>query len=1391
MASSKRISRSNASFPGYLDFQKLRKEGIAHCQALASDLWTDFNLHDPGLTILEVLCYALTDLGYRTNLPIADLIARSPQRKQEDQALAGGDGKSLDDNFFTAEQILTCNPVTMLDLRKLVIDVAGVRNAWIERADRSEIPIYLNHESLQLQYDPPAGLTGGDGAFPANGQVAPDGLYMVYLELDDEQQPDACGVAAVPLQRMLDDVKTLLHRHRNLCEDFVDVVVLGEEQVALCVDIEIKASANPADVLLQMYKNIGEFLSPTIRFYSLQEMLARGKRIEEIYEGRPLTPLLALAGGCPGACSHSHGFIDTAELERTERRTELHASDLYQIIMQLQGVAAVRKLSMISYINGIPQTQGEKWCLSLTPKHRQSFDLQSSKITFFKDPLSFPADDALVKTVHKRFDEERKARAKAPLAREHLDSAPPEGKYRLDLGDYHSIMHDFPRVYGIGDGEIEKTAPRTRKAQVHQLRAYLLVYDQILANYLAQLANLRELFSMQPDRSASRTNRTYFTQALADVPGLKDLLRDYPDYPDYLDAIAERPETYAERRNRFLDHLLARFAESFTDYVLLMFSVNGQRPEDERFIRDKTNFLVDYPQTSRERGKGFDYSQPEVWDTDNVSGLNRRVTSLLGLGSPECESESMKQLVGEKHLRRTLCHTDVSGVGEDWQWTVEIDMPDVAESDPLVLRSHRGFTDEAAASEDLALFRNSALDFGNCLPLTHSWYTHFGFSVLQPESEGQGLGERPILASFPRLFPPSGDEGEIDAARNATMDKVVEFFAKQGESGSPLDIDTLAEDDGFYFVVTVDISELGITKFRSLEAYATEEDANQAASRFVSQAAKRTEYKKYSRDGFVHHGLAVVDANRNLLAKVAHPWPTAEQRDLYLVQLLQIAYRGSVRCDVFEESEDPKAVYCADVTGPNGELLLAGMQMFESAESADEGRQAIARMLRRREGLRRTADAGGMGLYGIDLVDERGRVVARDLRYFATSDTRDQAFHSLRMLLRDGAHAVETKGGGNGFGFRLVADVPDIALISTPRYPDARRAYFFASLLSFRLQDQGAYGLLDAGSGQYRLVLRDPDGMVTAESEPIEDGSGPDDPNEPQGREKTRDAFIAEAQKQPQWSTDIQQAEPAYRCRLTGEGGRLFLEGEQAYPTPEEAWKGCEQLAERAQQQSGFRLITAADAPLYGFELMDNEGQSLAAHPGFYRTEEERDTQILAVKCLAGTEGLHLVEHLLLRPGDPGSIAESRKGDALLPVARDCAAVSAPVSWLDVDPYSFRATVVVPYWPQRFRKIEFRRFFERTLRAEVPAHVFLRICWVNPHQMRTFESAYQQWLQALVDRSCNRTASHNALVEILFSLRNVYDEGRLSGDTAVSESPLMILDQTKLGTAGVPHDELQ
>ena len=54
-----------------------------------------------------------------------------------------------------------------------------------------------------------------------------------------------------------------------------------------------------------------------------------------------------------------HGFIDTAELENQERKTELRGSDLMQEIMDVEGVKIVRHLSMQS------GQDEEEWILQL------------------------------------------------------------------------------------------------------------------------------------------------------------------------------------------------------------------------------------------------------------------------------------------------------------------------------------------------------------------------------------------------------------------------------------------------------------------------------------------------------------------------------------------------------------------------------------------------------------------------------------------------------------------------------------------------------------------------------------------------------------------------------------------------------------------------------------------------------------------------------------------------------------------------------------------------------------------------------------------------------------------------------------------------------------------
>ena len=93
-----------------MDFAFLRQEGIRYLERLAGEIWTDYNVHDPGITTLEMFCYAITDLGYRTSYPIEDILA-------EETASSGSDFRQ----FFTAREILPCNPVLICVLETLLL----------------------------------------------------------------------------------------------------------------------------------------------------------------------------------------------------------------------------------------------------------------------------------------------------------------------------------------------------------------------------------------------------------------------------------------------------------------------------------------------------------------------------------------------------------------------------------------------------------------------------------------------------------------------------------------------------------------------------------------------------------------------------------------------------------------------------------------------------------------------------------------------------------------------------------------------------------------------------------------------------------------------------------------------------------------------------------------------------------------------------------------------------------------------------------------------------------------------------------------------------------------------------------------------------------------------
>ena len=153
-------------------------------------------------------------------------------------------------------------------------------------------------------------------------------------------------------------------------------------------------------------------------------------------------------------------------------------------------------------------------------------------------------------------------------------------------------------------------------------------------------------------------------------------------------------------------------------------------------------------------------------------------------------------------------------------------------------------------------------------------------------------------------------------------------------------------------------------------------------------------------------------------------------------------------------------------------------------------------------------------------------------------------------------------------------------------------------------------------------------------------------------------------------------------------------------------------------------------------------GEIVAFNPQCYTTPAMACEAINRAKRLINAEGLHLVEHILLRPhcreSDCKCIIDSCPPNTCLEdfswnlsEEDPCKEGKSYCFVPGADPYSFVATVVLPSWPERFRKKENRQLVEKLLYREMPAHILLRILWLTPQDVCRFEGIYRQWTKWL------------------------------------------------------------
>jgi len=536
-----------------LDFDFLRQEGIRLLQKMSGTEWTDYNLHDPGVTILEYLCYALTDLAYRTNFDFEDLIAQPD----------GSINYQLN-SFIKPYLALSSRPVTINDFRKLLIDkIPEVENIWIA-------PIRSKFSKNALK-----------------------GLYKFYVQVNiDHVKPLSEGKLNRKLKR---DVQKLFVAHRNLCEDASDEVhILQPENIVVNANLIIAQDTLPENVVASVYYTIEKFLNPTVRFYTEQELLNKDLKLDEIYTG----PLL------------DGGFIPDDEL-----RPRTLTIDPLELIKRLSLIKGVTNLNGLQ-ING-RSTQS----FTIDEANFPYFNIETSKIQLFRDGIIVSIKPSLVEDILHNLREMADKRYVHSFNKIHPKEI--TGNYRAS--DYHSLQRIFPVVYGIGEEGLSGQASVISHAHAKQLKAYLAIFEQVMANYLAQMGNLNGLFSNLVDQNISRT---YYGQQLHDIPDFSTIIADndsneegrwksYFDhlsstsYSDFLTRGVESQEDCVERKNKMLDHLLARFNEALFTYPIeqydKLYGKNNKSLLSQKQLIWKSEMLRHITELSEARSFGFNY----------------------------------------------------------------------------------------------------------------------------------------------------------------------------------------------------------------------------------------------------------------------------------------------------------------------------------------------------------------------------------------------------------------------------------------------------------------------------------------------------------------------------------------------------------------------------------------------------------------------------------------------------------------------------------------------------------------------------------------------------------------------------------------------------------------
>ncbi|WP_439865965.1 hypothetical protein ACTAB9_09595 [Pseudomonas syringae] len=596
--------------PDALNFRSLKNLGIQQLKQLVGNTWSNYNDSDPGVTILDQLCYALTELGYCAEFPVEDV-------------LTGADGKiRYEGQFFEPQDILTCSPVTVDDYRRLIHDCMPDVEA-----------IYITPQTLPV-----------DGAGEASMLT---GRYRTYLYFRPMLQAEKqllqlhSSIDTHNHQR-LKQVHARLNSCRNLGEFFVTPQLLAAQKITLVGTLVLAPSADISVVQSQLIEALNSYAVPPVIRSGYCQLRDQGLAGDEIFNGPRLTQ---------GWINGTDGLPDKTP-----------SINLFELNIRLAALDGVEQ------VKGLAFSGAHEGASAVAIAADEVAEINSTGLVLTHSALHLQPK-APGPTAH--YLSQMRLLHKSAAVASAVDPYPPKlaGRYR-NIESYYSVQNTFPEIYRIG---VESSQAHLQTASTRQLKGYLMVYDQLLANQFSQLSHVGDLFSFKPKASAPDSASvalacpafqvTYHCQPLYDTPGVMPLLRGntafrfqtdpqqpaelverdawqrfrqqpFNAYLHGLRSIMETAPKAYERRDQMLSHLMARHGDQASVYNEMLKTCYWFGNEVRTRCIVKSIWLQNYQKLSSAQNGAFDIA------------FAKPLQALPGVGRPRNKSSDHQHGLG-------------------------------------------------------------------------------------------------------------------------------------------------------------------------------------------------------------------------------------------------------------------------------------------------------------------------------------------------------------------------------------------------------------------------------------------------------------------------------------------------------------------------------------------------------------------------------------------------------------------------------------------------------------------------------------------------------------------------------------------------------------------------